>query len=555
MKKIVFLLSVSILLTCRAFACTNLLVGRLASTDGSVFISYSADSYGMYGRLKHWPSGRHAAGEMIEIRDGDTNKYLSHIPQASETYNVVGQINEFQVSIMETTFGGRPELTDPKGGIDYVSLMRLGLQRAKTARQAIKVMTDLVAEYGYASEGESFSIADKNEIWIMEMIGKGPDCKGAVWVAVRIPDDCIAAHANQSRIHQFDRKDTKNVLYSKDVISFAREKGYFRGNDADFSFSAAYAPADFGTQRYCDARVWSFFNRYVEDMERYIDFVDGRHIGQSEVMPLYFKPKQKLSRQNVFSAMRDHYEGTPFDITKDAGSGIYGAPYRPTPLSWEYKGKQYFNERPISTQQAAYTVVAQLRSWLPDALGGILWWGNDDPNMVAYTPVYCCTRQVPLCYDTPDANDVTFSWDSAFWLCNWVANMVYPRYSMLFPALAASRDEIEQIQDKELPDFESKVLAIIKNEHDVEKAQTFLEKQTNIYAEKMMRQWKKLGEYLIVKFNDQTIKVENSDGSYKLTSDGLAVPPVRPGFPDAFKETIVRETGERYRIPDKETCD
>ena len=547
MRKIFILLLLAI--SRPTFACTNFLVGRNASTDGSVFISYSADSYGMYGRLKHWPAGRHAAGEMIEIRDGDTNKYLSHIPQAAETYSVVGQINEHQVAITETTFGGRPELEDPKGGIDYVSLMRLGLQRARTAREAIEVMTALVAEHGYASEGESFSIADKNEVWIMEMIGKGPDRKGAVWVAVRIPDDCIAAHANQSRIHRFDRKDKKNVLFSKDVISFAREKGYFNGSDEEFSFSAAYAPADFGSQRYCDARAWSFFNRFVDGMERYLDFVDGKHIGTSEVMPLYFKPKRKLSRQDVFAAMRDHYEGTPFDITKDAGSGVYGAPYRPTPLSWEYEGRQYFNERPISTQQAAYTVVAQLRSWLPDALGGILWWGNDDPNMVAYTPVYCHTRKVPVCYDTPEASDVAFSWNSAFWICNWVANMVYPRYSMLFPALEAARGEIEQRQDDELPAFEAKVLAIIENEHDTEQAERLLEQQTDLYAENMMRRWKQLGEYLIVKFNDQAVKVEDADGNYKLTPDGLAVPPQRPGFPEAFKATIVRETGDRYRIP------
>ena len=322
MNRLLALLAV--LFALAAPACTNLLVGKKASKNGACFITYSADSYGMYGRMLHYPAGKHAPGTMRKIVDGDTHKPLGEIPEAPYTYNVVGNINEHQVAITETTFGGREELwpKNPVGGIDYVSLMALGLQRAKTAREAIRVMTDLVARYGYASEGESFSVADPNEAWILEMIGKGDSAKGAVWVAVRIPDDCISAHANQSRIHRFNLKDKKNVMYARDVISFARSKGYFKGHDDEFSFSDAFAPADFSSQRFCEARVWSLFNHFTTGMDKYVPFVDGKHIGTSEVMPLYVKPTQLLSLEDVMSAMRDHYENTPFDGTKDAGSGV-----------------------------------------------------------------------------------------------------------------------------------------------------------------------------------------------------------------------------------------
>ncbi|MBQ5371072.1 MAG: C69 family dipeptidase, partial [Bacteroidaceae bacterium] len=319
-----------------ADACTSFLVGKKASADGSAFITYNADSYGMFGRLKYYPAAKHPKGIMRRIVDGDTNHYLCDIPEAPETYAVMGQINEYQLAITETTFGGREELDGAGEGIDYVSLMTLGLQRAKTAREAIKVMTELVNKYGYASSGESFSIADPNEVWMMEMIGKGKGREGAVWVAVRIPDDCIAAHANHSRIHKFNLKDKDNVMYAKDVITFARQKGYFTGKDADFSFSAAYAPADFGAIRYCDTRVWSFYNKWVEGMDKYLAYATGKEIGKHEPMPLYFKPKCKLSLADVMESNRDHYEGTPFDVTKDAGAGAYCMPYRPSPLTWKH---------------------------------------------------------------------------------------------------------------------------------------------------------------------------------------------------------------------------
>lgn len=529
-----------------AQACTSFLVGKNASADGSAFITYNQDDYGMFGRLHYLPAAQHAKGEMRKIYDGDTNHYHGEIAEAPYTYAVMGYINEHQVGITETTFGGRSELEDPKGIIDYVSLMTIALQRSKTAREAIRVMTSLVQEYGYASEGESFSIADPNEVWILEMIGKGPKEKGAVWVAIRIPDDCIACHANQSRIHQFNMKDKKNVMYAKDVISFARKQGYFTGKDADFSFADAYAPADFSAIRFCETRVWSFYNKWVNGMEQYLDYVDGKHIGQAKPMPLYFKPKQKLSLQDVMNSMRDHYEGTPFDITKDIGAGPYEAPYRPTPLVWEHKGKKYFNERPISTQQTAGTYVIQLRASLPNAIGGVLWYGNDDPNMVAYTPVYCCATKAPECYDPKDASDVKFSWNSAFWVENWVSNMTYPRYSQLFPSVKAAREELESKYASQQAEIEAQAKTLLSQ--DPARAKAYLTDYSAQCAKQMMNRWKQLGEYLIVKFNDQSIKPEK-DGKYEMTPDGLGKAVERSGFNENYREVITKETGDKYLIP------
>lgn len=529
-----------------AEACTSFLVGRKASADGSTIITYNQDDYGMFGRLIYLPAGAHPKGSMRRIVDGDTNHYLGEIPEAPYTYAVMGYINEHQVGITETTFGGRHELADPKGVIDYVSLMTIALQRARTAREAIGVMTSLVQEYGYASEGESFSIADPNEIWILEMIGKGPEEKGTVWAAVRIPDDCIACHANQSRIHRLDFKDKKNVMYSKDVVSFARKRGYFTGKDADFSFADAYAPADFGAIRYCETRVWSFYNRWVEGMDRYLDYADGKHIGQADPMPLYFKPRQPLTLHDVMDSMRDHYEGTPFDVTKDVGAGPYEAPYRPTPLTWTYEGKTYFNERPISTQQTAGTYVVQLRGSLPNAVGGIIWYGNDDPNMVAYTPVYCSATKAPDCYDPKDADGVTFSWNSAFWVENWVSNMVYPRYSQLFPSLKEARQELEDSYAQRQPEVEATAMKLL--ESDPARAAAYLTDYSARCAQQMMERWTKLGQYLIVKYNDQTVKPEK-DGKFELTPDGLGARPARPGFGESYKRTIIRETGDKYLVP------
>ena len=542
MKRKLLALTLLTLTSFAGFACTNFIVGKKASADGSAFVTYNQDSYGMYGVLEYFPAADHSKGEMRKVIDGDTKKYHGEIPEVDHTYAVMGYINEHQLAIMETTYGGREELVDTTGILDYVSLMQIALQRAKTAREAIKVMTDLVAQYGYVSEGESFSLVDPNECWIMEMIGKGPGNTGAVWVAVRIPDDAICCHANQSRIHKFNLKDKKNVIASKDVISFARQKGFFKGKDEDFSFSSAYAPADFGSQRYCDARAWSFYNKWVDGMDKYLDFVDGRHIKENpEVMPLYFVPRQKLSLHDVMMSMRDHFEGTPFDIQNGVGAGPWNMPYRPTPLAYDGpNGEKCFNERPISTQQTAMTFVAQVRGWLPNAIGGVLWVGNDDPNMCPYTPVYCQSTRVPKCYAKGTGSDVKFSWKSAFWLQNWVANMVYPRYSLIFPELEKTRDALEKDFIDKQKDVENEAL---KADDTVE----YLTAYSGKSAMKMMQEWQELGEKIIIKYNDMAVKKEK-DGKFEKTADGIAVPPERPGYPMEYRKKILEESGKKYVI-------
>lgn len=527
-----------------AVACTNFIVGKNASTDGSVFVSYSADSYGMFGFLAHYPAGKWDKGTMLPVHEWDTGKYLGEIEQAPVTYNVIGNINEYQLAIAETTFGGRPELVDTTGILDYGSLIYITLQRARTAREAIKVMTDLVKEYGYYSSGESFSIADPNEAWIMEMIGKGPGVKGAVWVAVRIPDDCIAAHANHSRIHRFDLNDKNNCMYSPDVISFAREKGYFSGKNSEFSFSKAYAPADFGAVRYCEARVWSFYNKFVTDAAPYISYIEGE---SDEPMPLYFKPDRKLSRQDVQDAMRDHFEGTPLDMTKDLGAGPYASPYRFSNLEYEVDGVKYFNERPTSTYQSGFTFVAQMRAELPDAIGGVLWFGLDDANMCVYTPVYCCTDRVPYCYSDRDASYTKFSWDNGFWIYNWVANMVYPRYDLMMDDVRAVQNEIETTFNQAQEGIEAVAVKLL--ETDPAKAKEFLTNYTVMTAQSTHDAWKRLGEFLIVKYNDGVVK-RVKDGKFERNSIGQPAGVIRPGYPKEFLEEYVKQTGDRYKIPE-----
>lgn len=525
-------------------ACTNLIVGKAASADGSVIVSYSADSFGMFGHLYHSPAATHSQGEMLDIYDWDTAQYLGQIKQVPKTYNVIGNINEFQVTIGETTFGGRPELADSTGIIDYGSLIYIALQRASTAREAIQVMTDLVKEYGYHSEGESFTVADPNEAWILEMIGKGPGVRGAVWVAVRIPDDCIAAHANQSRIHKFNMEDKENCMYSPDVISFAREKGYFNGVNKDFSFADAYNPLDFGGLRYCEARVWSFYRRHNTEMDKYLSYIKGE---TSEPMPLYIKPDKKVSVRDVQQDMRDHYEGTPLDMTKDLGAGAYNSPYRPSPLSFKVDGQDYFNERPISTQQSAFTFVSQMRGNLPNAIGGVLWFGMDDANMIAYTPVYCCATEVPSCYTKEVADGVTFSWNSAFWVCNWVSNMIYPRYGLMIDDLREVQKQAEDGFFAAQTEVEAKAMEMYKE--SPAKAKEYLTGYTVQTAQNMLDGWKKLGEYLIVKYNDLVVK-RTKDGKFERTSTGLCAPVIRPGYPEDYNRKVIQETGNRYKVID-----
>lgn len=522
-----------------AFACSNLIVGKKASVDGSVMVSYNADDYGMFGHLCHYPAGTHPKGSMRQIYDWDSGVYHGEIEEAPVTYNVIGNINEFQLSIGETTYGGREEMVDSTGILDYGSLIYVTLQRAKTAREAISVMTSLVEKYGYNSEGETFSICDPNEAWIMEMQGTGAGSKGVVWVALRIPDDAICAHANQSRIGKFNMKDKKNVLYSKNVISYARKMGWFNGQDSEFSWKNTYAFPDFSGRRFCDARVWSFFNHYADDFDRYLPWALGKD-KDAEDIPLWIVPNRKLSVADVENGMRDHYEGTALALdTTSIGGGIYGMPYRPTPLTFTVDGKQYFNERPISTQQTAFTFVSQLRSWLPREIGGVLWFGNDDANMVAYTPVYCGNTVQPACYNTKGADAVTFSSDNAFWLCNMVSNMVYPRYSQLFPELKAVRDSLETSYFANQTSIEKQAADLYQT--DKAAALKLLNNYSNAKADEMLASWKRLATRIIVKYNDMAVKKEK---------DGKLLQSVtRPGYPISFGRKLVKETGDWYAVP------
>ena len=539
-------------------ACTNFIVGKKASADGSVICSYNADSYGAFMYLYHYPAAKHQPGEMRKIYEWDTNKYLGEIPEAAETYNVIGNINEWQVTIGETTFGGREEMVDSTGIIDYGSLIYIALQRSKTAREAIDVMTSLVEQYGYCSEGETFTICDPNEAWIMEMMGCAADRtrskERTVWVAMRVPDDMICGHANQSRITTFmpakkQKKGQETVLWSKNVVSYARTMGWYDGKDQDFSYNAAYAKPDFSGRRICDARVWQFFNRYADGMDRYIPWAEGRD-DNAEVMPLWVKPNKLLTVQDVQVAMRDHFEGTPFDVSDqskdkaDIGGGIWQMPYRPTPLYFEVDGKKCFNERPTSTQQTAWTYVSQMRSWLPREIGGCFWFGNDDSNMVAYTPVYCCATQQPDCYSGKGADDVTFSMDNAFWVENWVSNMVYPRYSSLFPDLKQVRDSLENAYFFEQKGIEQ--IALTKEGAD---RVNFLTKYTCMQADNMIARWRQLATFLIVRHNDMAVRPVDEQGRFKRGKYGLGETVKRPGYPEAYKKELINRTGDKLLKP------
>lgn len=527
-------------------ACTNFIVGKKASKDGSVMCTYSADDYGMFQGLAHYPAAKHAKGDMRQIYDWDTNEYHGQIPEAAETYNVIGNINEYQVTIGETTFGGREEMVDSTGIMDYGSLIYVALQRSKTAREAIKVMTTLAETYGYNSEGETFTICDPNEAWIMEMMGCGAGSKSVVWVAVRIPDNAVCGHANQSRIRTFDQRDKKNVLYSDNVVKFARQKGWYNGKNADFSFCETYAAPDFGGRRWCEARVWTFFNRAAAGMDKYLPYVEGRQNG-TEPMPLWIVPDKKLGVEDLEAAMRDHYEGTPFALDSDIGGGIWQMPYRPTPLSYKVDGKEYFNERPVSTQQPGFVYVSQMRSWLPREIGGILWFANDDANMTALTPVYCCTTNVPDCYSTEKKADaVTFSMDNAYWVCNWVSNMVYPRYSLMFGSLKEVRDSLDRSYFAAQADIEKHAMQLYKS--TPANAVEFLDKYTGEKANQMLSRWKQLALHLIVKYNDMIVKPEKN-GRFTRTKEGLGAKVVRPGYPESYARELIKQTGDKFRMP------
>ncbi|MDR0413449.1 MAG: C69 family dipeptidase [Dysgonamonadaceae bacterium] len=539
MKKAVIILLFIGMATAKPFACTNLLVAKKASADGSTMVTYSADSYALYGELYHYPAANHAPGSLLDVYEWDTGKFLGQIPQATQTCNVIGNMNEYQLCIGETTFGGRTELVDTTAILDYGSLIYITLQRAKTAREAIQIMTGLVKEHGYYSGGESFSIVDKNEVWILEMIGKGVGNKGAVWVAVRIPDDCIAAHANQSRIHQFPLNDRENCLYAPDVISFAREQGYYEGTDEHFSFAKAYNPLDWGGLRFCEARVWSFYNQYTGNAAQWLPYILGE---DPAPMPLYVKPDKLLSVKNLMDMMRDHYEGTVFDPTKDLAAGPFHSPYRLHPLGFEADGVKYGFERPISTQQTGFTFVGQMRSWLPDEVGGVFWFGVDDARFTVYNPMYASMTRTPECYRVGNGDFTHFSWTSAFWVHNWVANMAYSRYDQMVPDAKRLQDQLENSYLDAQPAVEQQALGLL-NAGDRKGATGFLTAYSTNLAENALSEWKQLGEYLVVKYADGVVKKE-AGGKFLSNEYGGSQYPDRPKWDERFLRELVRQTGD-----------
>jgi dipeptidase len=525
------------------WACTNLLAGKKASADGATMISYSADSYCLYGELYHWPPALYPEGAMLDIYEWDTGRRLGQIPQARQTFNVVGNMNEHQLCIGETTFGGRPELRDTTGLLDYGSLIYIALQRCRTAREAIRTITGLMQTYGYYSSGESFSIADPNEVWVLEAIGKGAGRKGAVWVAARIPDDCISAHANQARIRHFVPDDNDCFLYSEDVIAFAREKGYFAGNDRDFSFADAYAPLDFEAQRFCEARVWSFFRRFCAGAEAWMPYAMGN---AGEPLPFCVRPNRPLTLRDMMLAMRDHYEGSPMDPTLDAGAGAFHAPVRFAPLRWESDSAEYFFERPIATQQTGFSFVGQMRSHLPDEVGGVLWFGVDDATFTVYSPMYACMTQTPECFRAGNGNLTTFSWTSAFWIHNWVAQMAYARYNQIVVDTRTMQDKLENTLIDRQPAIEAQ--AIRRLNDDRRQAVAFLTEYSMQQAQHAFAEWKSLGEMLLVKYMDGVVKRQDDAGNFERTEYGRPSYPHRPPYDDEWRRRIATETGKKLKI-------
>lgn len=522
----------------RTEACTNFLITKGASTDGSTMISYSADSHVLYGELYHWPAGKHPEGTMLDIYEWDTGKYLGKIKQAPVTYNVVGNINEHQVAIGETTFGGREELGKQTGAImDYGSLIYVALQRAKTAREAIRIMTELVAEYGYYSSGESFSIADPNEVWIMEMIGKGEGQKGAVWVALRIPDGYISGHANHARITTFPLKDKENCLYSPDVVSFARSKGWFSGKDEEFSFSDVYAPIDFGGARFCEARVWAIFRKVNKDMDKHLDYAMGHNL--TNRMPLWIKPDRKISVQDMFAFMRDYYQGTPLDMTVDIGAGPYGNPYRWRPLTFKVDGATYCNERAVVTQQTGFSFISQSRSWLPNPIGGVLWFSVDDAGSAVYSPMYCGMTEVPHAFAVGNGSMMEFSPDAAFWVFNQVSNFAYTRYNAIHPEIARYQNELETGYVTALPaiDQEAAALYAASQARAIDYITRFSVKTGNDLTSK----WNDFYRHLFVKFMDGNIKEVDPENRNPKVS--------QPGYGDKWNRRIAEDAGDKLRVP------
>ena len=512
-------------------ACTNLLVTKGASKDGATMITYAADSHTLYGELYFKRGGRHLASEFRDIVEWDTGKALGRIPEAPVTYTRVGNMNEFQLAIAETTFGGRKELAGPSGIVDYGSLIYIGLERAKTAREAIEVMTRLADEFGYASPGESFSIADPNEVWILEMIGRGKGQKGSLWVAYKLPDGTISAHANQARVRQFPLNDAKTALYSKDLISFAREKGWFKGEDKTFSFADTYAPLTFGALRACEARVWSIFNRAAKSQKIPMDFVKAEK--GAKPMPLFIKPDQKLDVRDAMELMRDHYEGTEFDMTKDVGAGPYKLPYRWRPMGFQVDGQAYVHERAISTQQTGFSFVTQSRSWLPDPVGGVLWFGVDDTYTTVYVPISCGIKEAPKAFAEGTGNFNEFNWDSAFWTFNFVSNYTYTRWSDMIVDVQKVQREYEGRYLADQAEVDRSALDLYKQNPGL--AKDYLTQYANRETAQLVTRWKKLGEFLIWKYLDGNVRNEKGDVTH-------------PKAPEDWLRCIVKEHGDVIKV-------
>jgi dipeptidase len=551
MKKTFLLISLtllSVLLVNTSKACTNFLITKGASTDGSTMITYAADSHVLYGELYHWPAADYPKGSKLKVYEWDTGKYLCEIDQVEHTYNVVGNMNEFQLAIGETTYGGRSELHDSTGLIDYGSLIYIALQRSRTAREAIKVMTDLVKKHGYYSSGESFSISDPNEVWIMELIGKGPGITGAVWVARQIPDGYISGHANHARITTFPFNKENNfndpnqtTYHSADVISFAREMGYFEGKDKDFSFSDAYAPLDFGGARFCEARVFAAFNRVNSNMSQYLDYAMGENLKNR--MPLWVKPDKKLSVRDVMGLMRDYYQNTPMDMTKDIGAGPYSCIIRWRPMTWSVDGKNYFNERATSTQQTGFSFVTQSRNWLPDPIGGIIWFGVDDTYSTVYNPMYCGMTEIPESYAVGNGSLMEFSDNAAFWVFNQVSNFAYTRYSSMIPDIQKAQDNLELGFIEEVKGIDKAAAEIYKN--NPKQAVAFITNFSVNKANNTVNTWKNLYAHLFTKFMDGNIKEDRPvPEGYKYVTPNIE----QPGYGEEWYKFIIQETGDKFKV-------
>ena len=578
MRKFVSILVVFIalaLVSNNAYSCTNYLITKGASADGSTMISYAADSHVLYGELYHWPAGTWAEGTMMDVYEWDTGKYLGQIKQAPVTYNVVGNMNEHQVAIGETTYGGLHQLhAQPESIMDYGSLIYITLQRATSAREAIKIMAELVEEYGYVSEGETFSISDKDEAWIMDLIGKGEGEKGAVWVARMIPDGYVSGHANQARITTFPLDNNKSsitsehledifnkgvtTVYAHDVISFAKEKGFYKGKDKDFSFSDVYAPVGFGGARFCEIRVWTMFNKVKGGMDEYWDYVKGyiKHDKEHKEgepitpknyatnrMPLWVKPDKKVSVHDMMGFMRDHLENTELDMSKDVGAGPFALPYRWRPLTWQVDSVAYCNERATTTQQTGFSFVTQSRNWLPDEIGGIFWFGVDDASGTVYMPMYTCMTSIPYNFAVGNGSMMEWSETSGFWIFNQVQNFAYTRYSYIHPEIEA----IQQKLEKEFVDFTPAIDDAAENLYNMDREMgiVFLTSYSNGVAERVFKTWKNLYAYLFVKYMDGNIKTKKEvPEGYKYVTPELS----QPGYSEDFYRLIIEKTGDQFKV-------